>query len=110
MDARNLAVDVLRVLSVALVVLSHYGLLGGGVSGTHGVVIFFMISGYCMRYSTQGRTGGEFLKARFWRLVPTFVVCVTLTAAVEGLNFLPERSQSVKSYFANLACLNRPGF
>lgn len=105
MDARNLAVDVLRVLSVALVVLSHYGLLGGGVSGTHGVVIFFMISGYCMRYSTQGRTGGEFLKARFWRLVPTFVVCVTLTAAVEALNFLPERSQSVKSYFANLACL-----
>lgn len=105
MDTRNLAVDVLRVFSVALVVLSHYGLLGGGVGGTHGVVIFFMISGYCMRYSTQGRTGVQFLKARFWRLVPTFVVCATLTAAVETLNILPERSQSVRSYFANLACL-----
>lgn len=105
MDTRNLAVDVLRVFSVTLVVLSHYGLLGGGVGGTHGVVIFFMISGYCMRYSTQGRTGVQFLKARFWRLVPTFVVCVTLTAVVETLNILPERSQSVRSYFANLACL-----
>lgn len=105
MDTRNLAVDVLRVLSVALVVLSHYGLLGGGVGGTHGAIIFYMISGYCMRYSTQGRTGVEFLKARFWRLLPTFVVCATLTAAVETLNILPDRSQSVRSYFANLACL-----
>lgn len=105
MDTRNLAVDVLRVFSVALVVLSHYGLLGGGVGGTHGVVIFFMISGYCMRYSTQGRTGVEFLKARFWRLVPTFMVCATLTAAVEAFNFLPERAQSWGAYFANLICL-----
>lgn len=105
MDARSLAIDILRVFSVALVVLSHYGLIVGGLGGTHGVVIFFMISGYCMRYSTQGRTGGEFLKARFWRLVPTFVVCITLTAAVETINILPERSQSVKSYFANLVCL-----
>jgi peptidoglycan/LPS O-acetylase OafA/YrhL len=58
MKTRDLGVDVLCVFSVTLVVLSHYGLLGGGVGGTHGVVIFFMISGYCMRYSTQGRTGG----------------------------------------------------
>lgn len=105
METRNLAVDLLRVFSVTLVMLSHYGLLGGGLGGTHGVVIFFMISGYCMRYSTQGRTGAEFLKARFWRLIPTFVVCVTMTAAVEAFNILPERSQSVRSYFANLACL-----
>ncbi len=52
-----------------------------------------------------GRTGVAFLKARFWRLVPTLMVCATLTAAVETLNILPERSQSVRSYLANLACL-----
>ena len=91
MDTRNLAVDLLRVFSVALVMLSHYGLLGGWMGGTHGVAIFFMISGYCMRYSTGGRTGGAFLKARFWRLIPTLMVCATLTAAVETLNILPER-------------------
>lgn len=105
MEARNLAIDFLPVLSVSLVVLSHYGLLGAGVCGTHEVFILFMISGYCMRYSTQGRSGSEVLKARFWRLIPTLVVCATLTAAVETLKIMPERSQSVKSYLANLACL-----
>lgn len=106
MTARNLGIDVLRVFSVVLVVLSHYELLGRfPLGGTHGVAIFFMISGYCMYYSTQGRTGSEFLKARFWRLVPIFVICATVTALIEAFNVVPERSQSFKSYLANVFCL-----
>ena len=104
--SRNLGIDALRLFSVGLVVLSHYGLLFDfPLGGTHGVVIFFMISGYCMQYSTWGRNGAEFLSARFWRLVPTFVICATLTALIEVFNVMPERSQSFKSYLANVLCL-----
>lgn len=90
---------------MALVVLSHYDLLGGFLlGGTHGVALFFMVSGYCMYYSTHGRTGLDFLKARFWRLVPIFVICATVTALIETFNTMPERSQTFKSYLANIFC------
>lgn len=101
-----MGVDLLRVISITLVILSHYGLMQGFIlSGVHGVAIFFMISGYCMYYSTHGRTGINFLRARFWRLIPTLFICATLTSLIEISNVIPDRSQSFRSYLLNLVCL-----
>src|SRR3546814_2188372 len=83
---RNLGIALLRVFSVCLVMFSHYGLTRGFIlGGTHGAVIFFMVSGYCMQYSVQGRNGGRFLEVRLWRLVPTLVFCATMTSGFEWL-------------------------
>src|SRR3546814_4454271 len=106
---RNLGIDLLRVFLVGLVMFSHYGLTRGFIlGGTHGVVIFFMVSGYCMQYSVQGRNGGRFLEVRLWRLVPTLVLCATLTSGFEWLlpEVLPQRLQTVKDYVANVLCLS----
>ncbi len=108
MTERSLGIDLLRVISIALVIFSHYGLLDGFIlSGTHGVAIFFMVSGYCMYYSTQNRTGTEFLKARFWRLIPTLVICATITHSIEYIlpYIRPDRAQGLKSYVATIFCL-----
>ena len=41
---RNLGIDLLRVISICIVVFSHYGMLGETfLDGTHGVLIFFMV-------------------------------------------------------------------
>jgi peptidoglycan/LPS O-acetylase OafA/YrhL len=105
--SRIAGIDLLRTISVFVVILSHYGVWRFELSGTHGVVIFFMVSGYCMAYSTSGRTGKQFLLARFWRLTPAIFVCATITEVVEltlyGIN--PERSQSFRDYLSNLLCL-----
>jgi peptidoglycan/LPS O-acetylase OafA/YrhL len=108
MSDRNLGVDLLRVISIALVVFSHYGLLGQfPLGGTHGVVIFFMVSGYCMQYSTHGRKGSQFLVARFWRLVPTLLLCASVTTLIEFSfsGFRPDRLNTLKDYVANMICL-----
>ncbi len=44
-----------------------------------GLHLFFMISGFVIFMSVQNRSAGEFLKARFWRLYPTFWVAILIT-------------------------------
>lgn len=104
---RSSSIDLLRILSLALVVSAHYSLLPATIGGTHGVVIFFMVSGYCMAFSMQGRTGGAFLAARFWRLVPLLILCATVTATAEALlpQLRPDRLQSWQDYWRNITCL-----
>jgi peptidoglycan/LPS O-acetylase OafA/YrhL len=107
-ENRYAGIDLLRGFSALLVVLSHYGVLRGFfLGGTHGVAIFFIVSGYCMSYSTRDRSGGQFMAARLWRLVPTLVVCATITHVLESTlpEIRPDRLQTVKDYVANLACL-----
>lgn len=107
-NQRSAGIDLLRTIAVLIVIFSHYGLLVKlPFGGTHGVVLFFMVSGYCMSYSTKGRNGFQFIDARLWRLVPTLIICATLTALVEFFFYdvRPDRGQSIKSYAANLVCL-----
>lgn len=112
-EQRSAGIDLLRCFSILLVIGSHYGILGGfPLSGTHGVAIFFMVSGFCMTYSMESRTGAQFLVARFWRLVPTLVVCSTITQLIESIlpQIRADRLQSVGSYLGNLACLPNGNF
>jgi peptidoglycan/LPS O-acetylase OafA/YrhL len=54
--------------------ISRYGYLG--------VPLFFLISGFVIVWSAQGRTAGQFALARFRRLYPMFWVGVAMTLAV----------------------------
>ena len=48
--------------------------------GYLGVELFFMISGFVILWSVQGRSPGQFAISRFSRLYPTFWVAVLLAA------------------------------
>ena len=89
------ALDCLRFVAVAGVVLFHYGFKGpleGGASHTAlpqlapfaqygylGVSAFFVISGFAIAYSAEGRSAVSFAIARFSRIYPCFLFCMTLT-------------------------------
>lgn len=82
----NAALDGLRAVSVAGVIIehNHYTKL----NGYHGVSVFFVISGYLITsllMAEQARTGtirlGRFYRRRFARLAPVMVLVVILTVA-----------------------------
>ncbi|MGY4313378.1 peptidoglycan/LPS O-acetylase OafA/YrhL [Bradyrhizobium sp. JR3.5] len=87
--------DLLRLAAVGAVILYHYGFWGTASHGAQkvampylapvaqygflGVPVFFAISGFVIAYSAEGRTPVGFAIARFSRIYPTFVICMTLT-------------------------------
>jgi peptidoglycan/LPS O-acetylase OafA/YrhL len=115
-DFRVPVLDLLRFAAVVAVALYHYGFWGptstSGISqvalpalapvgqyGFLGVSVFFAISGFVIAYSAEGRSSVGII-ARFSRIYPTFVLCMTLTFAVmlaAGVGHVT-RSQ----WFANL--------
>ncbi len=106
--SRSFRIDLLRIISVLIVVISHYSFFPAArIDGTMGVAIFFMVSGYCMAFSTKGRTGLQFLQARFFRLAPALIVCATITSVGEHLfpDLRPDRLQGWKDYALNVVCL-----
>ncbi len=87
--------DVLRLAAVGGVILYHFGFWGPASRGVPqvalpylapvaqygflGVPVFFAISGFVIAYSAEGRSPVGFAIARFCRIYPTFVLCMTLT-------------------------------
>lgn len=81
------ALDGLRFMAFMMVMLYHY-LFAGPVSGflpkeltinafyfgDFGVDLFFLISGFVISLSSDGRTPLAFIKSRINRIVPTFVI------------------------------------
>ena len=81
--------DLLRAVAVLAVVLFHYAFRGAAADGfTHiswadaapfakygylGVQLFFVISGFVIAYSADGRTATAFAIARVSRIYPGFV-------------------------------------
>ena len=106
-QSRVPGLDLLRLAAVAAVVFYHYGFWGPASHGVPqvailslasfaqygflGVPVFFTISGFVIAYSAEGRTPVGFAIARFSRIYPTFVFCMTLTFAtillIGGTNF-----------------------
>ncbi|MGM4967718.1 acyltransferase family protein, partial [Tardiphaga sp. 1201_B9_N1_1] len=94
-SSRVQALDLLRLVAVAAVVVYHYGFWGPAAQGVPqvaipsmagfaqygflGVPVFFIISGFVIAYSAEGRTATGFAIARFSRIYPTFALCMTLT-------------------------------
>lgn len=91
-------IDLLRFLAALAVTLYHYtyqGYVADSQSsivfeelgrftryGYLGVQLFFIISGYVVLLSAQGKTAGQFVVARAARLYPAFWVACTLTFVV----------------------------
>jgi peptidoglycan/LPS O-acetylase OafA/YrhL len=110
------ALDLLRLVAVLGVVLYHFGFWGpDGISqaaipwltpvakyGFLGVPAFFVISGFVIAYSAEDRTAVGFAIARFSRIYPTFVFCMTLTYLAILIWGPPNFSASLAQWLANL--------
>lgn len=71
------SIDLLRGLAASLVVLRHSAdepFLVGAI----GVDIFFVISGFVMAKVSVGRTAGDFLVDRAWRIFPIYWVALAI--------------------------------
>lgn len=68
--------------------------------GYLGVNLFFLISGFVITLSSEGRTLGQFISARFIRLFPVFWLCVSITTLFVML--LGSKDISLPKYLANL--------
>jgi peptidoglycan/LPS O-acetylase OafA/YrhL len=115
MTHRVPALDVLRLIAVLGVVAFHYGFRGPtatpalpalqwlGHYGFLGVPVFFIISGFVIAYSAEDRTAREFAIARFTRIYPTFLLCMTLTFLALLFFGAPAFQTSLGHWIANLA-------
>ena len=76
-DQRLRNIDFLRAFSILIVMFYHFRPFEGGElfkNGYYGVLLFFMISGYCIQYSVQSsRHFLDFLVKRWIRLMPALV-------------------------------------
>jgi peptidoglycan/LPS O-acetylase OafA/YrhL len=68
--------------------------------GYLGVNLFFLISGFVITLSAEGRTFGQFVSARFIRLFPVFWICVSITTLFTYI--LSNEHISLLEYLANL--------
>jgi peptidoglycan/LPS O-acetylase OafA/YrhL len=112
------ALDLLRLVAVLGVVLYHFGFWGPASHGVPqvalpwltpiakygflGVPAFFVISGFVIAYSAEGRTATGFAIARFSRIYPTFVFCMTLTCLAIVFLGPPHFEASFRQWLANL--------
>lgn len=98
---RSPELDLLRFLAASAVVFYHYtyrpaihgvpSISAYGATqelsryGYLGVPLFFLISGFVISWSAEGRTPGQFASARFKRLYPMFWIGMTLTLIVVAI-------------------------
>jgi peptidoglycan/LPS O-acetylase OafA/YrhL len=73
-----------------------------GRYGFLGVPIFFVISGFVIAYSAVGRTATVFAIARFARIYPTFVFCLTITFVATLVFGPPHFETTFTQWLANL--------
>ena len=115
---RIATLDLLRLVSALAVVVYHYFFRGAAadgylavsypeaapyaIYGYLGLNLFFMISGFVIAWSAEGRDPASFALARFARLYPGFVACMTITFAVIVLFGMPPFSTGPAQYVANL--------
>ena len=116
--ARVQALDLLRLVAVLGVVLFHYGFRGPIAFGTTdvalpelawfarygflGVPIFFVISGFVIAYSAEGRTAAGFAIARIARIYPGFIFYMTLTFLATLVFGPPHFETALVQWAANL--------
>lgn len=110
--------DVLRLFAALGVLLYHYAFRGAAADnltrvslpalvpvaqyGYLGVDCFFVISGFVIAWSSEGRTWRQFAVARFARIYPAFVVCMTATFLACLLFGGPRFETSFSRWAANL--------
>ena len=94
--ARSISIDCLRGFAVLWVLLYHlsgYHLFMR--TGVYGVLLFFIISGYCISISAaSSNSAWHFYSKRLGRLLPALVVCGFLTTALKA--YAPELTEPSK--------------
>lgn len=120
-DTRLAGLDLLRFVAAFAVLMFHFGYAGAtrGTMATGfpaiadvakygflGVDLFFLISGYVITASAYGRSWQEFAIARFIRLYPAHVVCMTMTAVVLFLFAAGTPPVTVKQWLANMTMVS----
>ncbi|MBJ6142246.1 acyltransferase [Hymenobacter sp. BT559] len=127
--ARYYEIDLLRFVAAVAVVLYHWAYRGyheGHLSpvdyptlgqvckyGYLGVELFFLISGYVILHSAQGKTLGQFVVSRVRRLYPAYWVACTLCFVAMrlyrptygGADWSPLFDVSLRDYCYNLSML-----
>ena len=119
---RVLEIDALRFVAALMVVAFHWAFRGGATGeymsavyppllpaaqyGYLGVELFFMISGFVILMSAQGRDVRAFAISRIVRLYPAFWACCTLTAL--GIVLFADRHFHVGAvqYLLNMTLLS----
>lgn len=115
---RLASLDLLRLAAALAVVMFHYLFRGAeaerflahgypaaapfAIYGYLGVNLFFLISGFVIAWSAEGRAWTEFAAARFARLYPGFLVCMTATFIVQSLAADPRFPTGLGAWLANL--------
>ena len=110
-------IDLLRLLAALAVVTYHYTYRGAAADGMTwlslpalvpvtkygylGVQLFFVISGFVIAYSAEGRTAREFIVARASRIYPGFLICMTLTFLATITFGAPRFEASLTTWLAN---------
>lgn len=98
---RIAVLDCFRGIASFAVVLHHFILWPYGLFGVH---FFFIISGFVIFYSIEKvKSGAEFAIKRFFRLYPTYWICLLLSTIF--INFLPTYSSDfidIKQFLVNL--------
>lgn len=83
---RSVGIDCLRAISIIWVLLYHFVPLQVFNRGTFGVLLFFIISGYCIAFSVEtSQTAWHFYAKRLGRLLPALIVCGFLTTLFKTL-------------------------
>ncbi|MBL8583319.1 MAG: acyltransferase [Rhizobiaceae bacterium] len=115
---RIATLDLLRLVAAVAVLFFHYLFRGGlgdnylgegypevepvAIYGYLGVNLFFLISGFVIAWSAEGRDWQTFAVARFARLYPGFLACMVITWIVLAVWPHQVFPVSVRQLFANL--------
>jgi peptidoglycan/LPS O-acetylase OafA/YrhL len=110
-------IDLLRLLAALAVVTYHYTFRGAAADGMTwlslpalvpvtkygylGVQLFFVISGFVIAYSAEGRGAREFIVARASRIYPGFLISMTLTFLATVTFGAPRFEASLTTWLAN---------
>lgn len=83
---RSASIDCLRAIAILWVLLYHFSALTFFSKGTFGVLLFFIISGYCIAFSVESsRTAWQFYAKRLGRLLPALTICGFITTLFKYL-------------------------
>lgn len=76
--------------------------------GYLGVPLFFLISGFVIALSAEGRSFGAFMSSRITRIGPTYWLAIAITTSFLLIEGAAYREVTIRQIFANLFILQAP--